>query len=57
MESMPRYEYACEKCKKGFEVTLTVTERTKAVVKCPSCGSKKVTPRLTVFTLKTSRKS
>ena len=35
---MPRYEYACEKCKKGFEVTLTVTERAKAVVKCPSCG-------------------
>jgi putative FmdB family regulatory protein len=54
---MPRYEYACEKCKKGFEVTLTVTERAKAVVKCPSCGSKKVTPWLTVFTPKTSRKS
>ena len=54
---MPRYEYACEKCKKGFEVTLTVTGRTKAVVKCPELRNKKVTPRLTVFTPKTSRKS
>lgn len=54
---MPRYEYGCESCKKGFEVTLTLTERTKAKVKCPSCRSAKVTPQLTVFSPKTSRKS
>ena len=54
---MPRYEYSCESCKKGFEVTLTLTERAKAKVKCPSCGSAQVTSQLTVFTPKTSRKS
>ncbi|MGH7323577.1 MAG: FmdB family zinc ribbon protein [Candidatus Rokuibacteriota bacterium] len=54
---MPRYEFICERCEKGFEVTLTLTERAKANVKCPSCGSEKVTPQLTVFTPKTSRKS
>lgn len=54
---MPRYEFICESCEKGFEVTLTLPERAKANVKCPSCGSEKVTPQLTVFTPKTSRKS
>jgi putative FmdB family regulatory protein len=53
---MPTYEYLCEGCKKGFEVRLTITERAKAHVKCPGCGSKKVRPQLTVFTPKTSRK-
>jgi len=54
---MPRYEYTCEKCKKSFEMTLSITERTKAKVTCPSCGSKKVIPQITSFTPKTSRKS
>ena len=54
---MPRYEFTCESCKKSFEVTLTLAERTNAKVQCPSCGSEKVTPQLTVFTAKTSRKS
>lgn len=54
---MPRYEFRCESCEKGFEVTLTLTERANAEVKCPDCGNEKVTPQLTVFTAKTSRKS
>ena len=54
---MPRYEFMCEICKKGFEVTLTFGERATANVKCPKCGRRKVTPQLTVFTAKTSRKS
>lgn len=53
---MPTYEYLCEGCTKAFEVRLTITERAKAHVKCPDCGSKKVRPQLTVFTPKTSRK-
>ncbi len=44
---MPRYEFVCKSCEKGFEV----------MSKCPSCGSEKVTPQLTVFTAKTLRKS
>ncbi len=54
---MPRYEFVRESCEKGFEVALTLTERAKADVKCPSCGSGKVIPQLTAFTAKTSRKS
>ena len=54
---MPRYEFRCEGCKKGFEVTLTFAARAAGKVKCPKCGSGKVTPQFTVFTAKTSRKS
>ena len=53
---MPIYEYLCESCKKGFEVTLSITERTTTRVKCPGCGSSKVIPQMTVFSAKTSRK-
>lgn len=53
---MPRYEFRCESCEKRFEVTLTLTERANAEVKCPNCASEKVTAQLTVFTAKTSRK-
>ena len=54
---MPRYEFMCERCKKAFEVTLTFSERATVKVKCPKCGNRKVTPQLTGFTAKTSRKS
>lgn len=54
---MPRYGFMCESCEKGFEATLTLAERANVNVKCPSCGSERVTPQLTVFTPKTSRKS
>ena len=27
----------CEKCKKPFELTLTISERANAKVKCPTC--------------------
>ncbi|PYO18024.1 MAG: FmdB family transcriptional regulator [Candidatus Rokuibacteriota bacterium] len=39
------------------KATLTLAERANVNVKCPSCGSEKVAPQLTVFTPKTSRKS
>ena len=54
---MPTYEFICDGCKKRFTVTLTMSERTNAKTQCPSCESKKVTPQLTAFTAKTSRKS
>ena len=54
---MPTYAFSCEKCKKEFEMTLTMTERAKARIRCPSCKSEKVTPHVTSFTAKTSRKS
>jgi len=54
--TMPIYEYLCESCKKGFEITLSISERAKVSVKCPGCGSNKVSPQMTVFSAKTSRK-
>ena len=54
---MPNYEFMCESCNKGFEVVLTAAERGAASVQCPACGSATVTPRMAMFTAKTSRKS
>lgn len=54
---MPRYEFMCGKCGKRFEVILTATERDAGNVACPGCGSRAVTPQMTMFSARTSRKS
>lgn len=54
---MPRYEFMCEKCRKPFEVTLTISEREKGQVKCPRCKGTKVAPQLSSFMAQTSKKS
>ncbi len=54
---MPTYTFMCERCKKSFEVVLTVAERGAVKVACPTCGGGKVTPPLAIFIAKTSRKS
>jgi len=41
-ESMPTYRYRCEKCGKRFERTETISEHEALKLKCPKCGSKKV---------------
>jgi putative FmdB family regulatory protein len=42
---MPRYEFLCEKCKKPFELIMTISERDKAQVKCPTCKGTNVVPQ------------
>jgi putative FmdB family regulatory protein len=54
---VPRYEFLCQKCTKPFELTMTVSERQKAKVKCPKCKSTKVVPQLGSFMAQTSKKS
>ena len=54
---MPTYTFMCERCKKSFEVVLTVAERAAAKAACPTCGGGQVTPQMAIFTAKTSRKS
>ena len=54
---MPRYEFMCAKCKKAFELTMTISEREKARVKCPKCEGTKVIPQLGTFMTQTSKKS
>jgi putative FmdB family regulatory protein len=35
---MPRYEFLCEKCKKPFELTMTISECERVRrPKCPAC--------------------
>ena len=41
-EPMPTYQYRCEKSAKKFERTETISEHEALKLKCPSCGSKKV---------------
>ncbi len=54
---MPRYEFRCEKCKKGFELTMAIAAREKAKVRCPRCKGTKVVPQLGGFMVQTSKKS
>ncbi len=54
---MPRYEFLCEKCKKPFEVTMTISERGKAQPTCPKCKGAKVVPQLGGFMVQTAKKS
>jgi putative FmdB family regulatory protein len=39
---MPTYQYRCEKCGTKFERTETIAEHEALKLKCPKCGSKKV---------------
>ena len=54
---MPRYEFMCEKCDKPFELIMTIPEREKAKIQCPTCKGTKVTPQLGTFMTQTSKKS
>ncbi len=54
---MPRYEFMYEKCRKPFELTMTISEREKAGLRCPTCKSTKVTPQLGTFMTQTLKKS
>lgn len=54
---MPRYEFLCEKCRKPFELTMTISEREKTKPKCPRCKGTKVSAQLSSFMSQTSKKS
>jgi putative FmdB family regulatory protein len=54
---MPRYEFMCEKCKKSFELIMTISEREKGAMKCPKCKGTKVVPQIAGFMAQTSKKS
>jgi putative FmdB family regulatory protein len=54
---VPSYEYHCEACKATFTRTLTVKEHHEKKVRCPKCGSLRVTRVVSRFFALTSRKS
>jgi putative FmdB family regulatory protein len=45
---MPIYEFKCQACGEGFETYRTMSEGAKGL-KCPKCGSSKVTQQLSCF--------
>jgi putative FmdB family regulatory protein len=47
---MPRYEFLCEKCKKAFELIMTIPQ-------CPTCKGTNVTPQFSGFMAQTGKKS
>ncbi|MFC1838121.1 FmdB family zinc ribbon protein [Thermodesulfobacteriota bacterium] len=55
--NMPFYDFLCEKCKKVFILTLSISEYEKKNFKCPKCKSVNVKQQLTNFQVKTSKKS
>jgi putative FmdB family regulatory protein len=57
VNAMPRYEFLCEKCKKSFELIMTISEREKAQVKCPTCKGTNVVPQFSGFMAQTGKKS
>jgi putative FmdB family regulatory protein len=54
---MPRYEFLCGKCKKSFELTMTISEREKKRPTCPTCKGTNVVPQFSGFMAQTSKKS
>ena len=56
-ETMPSYEFLCEKCKNQYSLQLSLAEYEKKKYACPKCKSRKVKQQITTFQTKTSRKS
>ena len=54
---MPTYEFHCEKCKKDFSVTISISDYDKKKYHCPKCKGKKVKQLISSFQTVTSKKS
>jgi len=54
---MPQYVFQCQDCNKEFTQFLHIADLEKGEVKCPSCGSKRVTQEVVEFSAVTAKKS
>ncbi|MFQ5693733.1 MAG: FmdB family zinc ribbon protein [Nitrospinota bacterium] len=54
---MPLYEFRCDRCKKKFSLSFSVSEYEKRRPTCPKCKGRKISRVISSFTTKTSRKS
>jgi putative FmdB family regulatory protein len=54
---MPTYEFYCEKCKKSFNVVISISDYDKKKYNCPKCKGKKVKQQISSFQTVTSKKS
>ena len=54
---MPTYGFTCEKCKKKFDLVMTISEYEKKKKRCPKCKSTRVKQEISSFQAVTSKKS
>jgi putative FmdB family regulatory protein len=54
---MPTYEFYCEKCKKSFDLILSISEYEKGKYSCPKCKAKELKQQISSFQTVTSKKS
>lgn len=54
---MPTYDFKCEKCKKKFSLTMSISEYDSTKIRCPKCKSTRVKQQITSFQAVTSKKS
>ena len=54
---MPMYDYKCQDCGKESLVVLSLKEHEHAEVKCPGCGSAKMSQLVTSCIIHTTKKS
>ena len=54
---MPTYEFYCDKCKKAFNVVISISDYEKKKYKCPKCKKKKIRQQISSFQAVTSKKS
>ncbi len=46
---MPTYEFRCEDCKRVFTLVMSMAERDKGKVSCPTCKKKNVKQQISTF--------
>ncbi len=54
---MPTYSYRCEKCRKKFDLQMTIAVHDKGSTKCPKCGSRSIRQQIASIGVITSKKS
>jgi len=54
---MPTYEYRCLSCKRKFTIVVSIREHDSKRVKCPKCGSRRISQLISAFYTQTSSKS
>ncbi len=54
---MAEYEFECRHCRKSFTLFMRISERVKAKITCPGCGSGDVEALMQAFVARTARKS
>lgn len=57
--SMATYEFHCHRCDLNFALMFSFGQYRKKIkpIRCPNCGSTRIERRISIFEVKTSKKS